>query len=73
MSTLRGRVRPTALVVLTGTWLLLWGHLSLFLVLTGLAVAVLTTLVFPLPSVDLHGRFRPLGALRLLRIQAVDL
>jgi multicomponent Na+:H+ antiporter subunit E len=60
------RFHPTALVVLTGVWVLLWDEISLFLVLTGLLVALLVGLVFPLPPIDLHGRFRPLQGLKLV-------
>ncbi len=55
-----------ALVVLTGVWVLLWDQVSLFTVLTGLLLALLVGLVFPLPPIDLHGRFRPLQGLRLV-------
>ena len=54
------------LVVLTGVWVLLWDEISLFLVLTGLLLALLVSLVFPLPPIDLHGRFRPLQGLKLV-------
>jgi multicomponent Na+:H+ antiporter subunit E len=55
-----------ALVVLTGVWVLLWDQVSLFIVFTGLLLALLVGLVFPLPPIDLHGRFRPLQGLRLV-------
>ena len=61
----RRRVNAPALVVLTGVWVLLWDQVSLFVVITGLLVAVLVGLVFPLPPIDLHGRFRPVQGLRL--------
>lgn len=60
------RFHPAAVVVLTGVWVLLWDEISLFLVLTGLLVALLVGLVFPLPPIDLHGRFRPLQGLKLV-------
>ena len=60
------RFHPAALVVLTGVWALLWDEISLFLVLTGLLLALLVGLVFPLPPIDLHGRFRPLQGLKLV-------
>ena len=60
------RYHPVPLVVLTGVWVLLWDQISLFIVLTGLLVALLVGLVFPLPPIDLHGRFRPLQGLRLI-------
>jgi multicomponent Na+:H+ antiporter subunit E len=60
------RFHSAALVVLTGVWVLLWDEISLFLVLTGLLLALLVGLVFPLPPIDLHGRFRPLQGLKLV-------
>jgi len=60
------RISPAASVVLTVVWVLLWDQISLFIVLTGLLLALLVGLVFPLPPIDLHGRFRPLQGLRLL-------
>jgi multicomponent Na+:H+ antiporter subunit E len=62
----RRRVNAPALVVLTGVWVLLWDQVSLFLVITGVLLAVLVGLVFPLPPIDLHGRFRPVHGLRLV-------
>ena len=62
----RRRVNLPAVVVLTGVWVLLWDGISLFIVITGVLLAVLVGLVFPLPPIDLHGRFRPLQGLRLL-------
>lgn len=64
----RQRHRPTlpAIVVLTGVWVLLWGQPSIFLLLTGIVLAVLIGLIFPLPAIELHGRIRPVALLRLL-------
>ena len=62
----RARRHPAALVVLTVVWVLLWDQISLFIVLTGLLLALLVGLVFPLHPIDLHGRFRPLQGLRLV-------
>ena len=60
------RLHFTPLVVLTGVWVLLWDQVSLFVVLTGVLLAVLVGLVFPLPPIDLHGRFRPVRGLELV-------
>ncbi|MET0694192.1 MAG: Na+/H+ antiporter subunit E [Propionibacteriaceae bacterium] len=61
----RQRPHLPAVVVLTLVWVLLWDHISLFIVLTGIGLAVLVGLVFPLPPIELHGRIRPLALLRL--------
>lgn len=63
----RPRHRPhlPAVVVLTLVWVLLWDDISVFIVATGVLLALLVGLVFPLPPIELHGRIRPLGLLRL--------
>ena len=66
------RFHPSAIVVLTVVWVLLWEQLSLFVVITGVLLAVLVGLVFPLPAIELHGRFRPWPALKALGRLAVD-
>lgn len=58
-------VQPAAVVWLTVAWLLLWGSVSVKLVLSGVLVAVLACLAFPLPPVRLHARVRPWPLLRL--------
>jgi multicomponent Na+:H+ antiporter subunit E len=68
----RRRVNPPAVVVLTLVWVLLWDEVSLFVVLTGALLAVGVGLVFPLPPIDLHGRFRPVQGARLLARLLVD-
>ncbi len=67
------RFRPSALIVLSVVWVLLWGRSNLFIVLTGVLLALAVGAVFPLPRLDLHGRFRPTGALRLFLRQLADL
>lgn len=62
-----------AIVVLTVVWLLLWDQVSVFILVTGVLLAVLVSVVFPLPPIELHGRIRPLGLLRLLTRLLADL
>lgn len=50
---------------LTVIWTLLWGTLSWANVLSGLLVALIVCLVFPLPVVNLGLRLHPLGIARL--------
>ena len=54
-----------AVVVLTVVWVLLWDQVTLFIVLTGIVLAVAVGLVFPLPPIELHGRIRLVGLARL--------
>ncbi len=63
----RPRHRPhlAALVVLTAVWVLLWGRPTIFVLLTGVLLALLIGVVFPLPSIQLHGRIRPLNLAKL--------
>jgi multicomponent Na+:H+ antiporter subunit E len=44
---------------LTAVWVGLWGSLSFANVLSGLLLATLVTVVFPLPALRLHLRVRP--------------
>lgn len=60
-------------VWLTVVWVLLWGEPSWANVLGGLAVALVVTIVFPLPPMDFHGRVRPLALLHLAARFGVDL
>ena len=54
-------------------WILLWGKLSAANILSGLAVALLITVLLPLPVVPVEGRVHPLALLRLLVVVAYEL
>ncbi|GJF09009.1 Na+/H+ antiporter subunit E [Mycolicibacterium cyprinidarum] len=47
-------------------WVLLWGNISAANILSGLVVALVITLLLPLPPVPVEGRLRPLPLLRLI-------
>lgn len=47
-------------------WVLLWGSISAANILSGLAVAVVITLLLPLPAVPVEGRVHLLSLLRLV-------
>ncbi len=47
-------------------WVLLWGTVSAANVLSGLVIALVITLLLPLPPVPVEGRLHPLSLLRLL-------
>ncbi len=47
-------------------WLLLWGNVSVANVLSGIVLALLITLLFPLPAVPVQGRVHPLSLARLV-------
>jgi multicomponent Na+:H+ antiporter subunit E len=59
-------LRAWVLCWLILVWILLWGTLSAANVLSGLAVALLITLLLPLPTVPIEGRVHPLSLLRLI-------
>ena len=46
---------------LAAVWILLWGNISAANILTGLAVALLITVVLSLPVVPIEGRLHPLS------------
>ena len=58
-------LRAWVLCWLTLVWMLLWGTVSAANVLSGLAVALVITLLLPLPPVPIEGRLHPLSVLRL--------
>ncbi|MFD3448591.1 Na+/H+ antiporter subunit E [Microbacteriaceae bacterium 4G12] len=61
------------LVWLVVLWLLLWGHITVISVLTGVIVALVVTRLFYLPPVDLSGRFSVYWGLAFAWHFAVDL
>ncbi len=63
-------LRVWVLCWLTLVWMLLWGNVSAANVLSGLAVALVITLLLPLPQVPIEGRLRPLSLLRLVVLVA---
>jgi multicomponent Na+:H+ antiporter subunit E len=54
-------------------WILLWGTFSAANVLSGLLVALVITLLLPLPAVPVEGKVHPLSLLRLILSVASDL
>jgi multicomponent Na+:H+ antiporter subunit E len=54
-------------------WVLLWGKLSAANILGGLAIAMVITLLLPLPAVPIEGRLHPLSLLRLVVVVAYQL
>ena len=53
------------LVWLTAVWVLLWGNISAANIVGGLAVALLITVLLPLPQVPVAGRLHPLSLAHL--------
>jgi multicomponent Na+:H+ antiporter subunit E len=47
-------------------WILLWGTFSAANILSGLLIALVITLMLPLPAVPVEGRLHPLSLLRLI-------
>lgn len=59
-------LRVWVLCWLTLVWILLWGTFSAANILSGLAVALVITLLLPLPAVPVEGRVHPLSLLWLI-------
>jgi multicomponent Na+:H+ antiporter subunit E len=59
-------LRAWVLCWLVLVWILLWGTVSAANILSGLAVALVITLLLPLPTVPIEGRVHPLSLLRLV-------
>ncbi|HEU5028398.1 MAG TPA: Na+/H+ antiporter subunit E [Spirillospora sp.] len=66
-------IRLPALVWLTVVWMLLWDRPTVGNLLTGLVLAVLLQLAFPLPPVGPQLRLRPLGLAVFVLRAAADL
>jgi multicomponent Na+:H+ antiporter subunit E len=62
-------LRAWVLCWLILVWMLLWGNVSWANVLSGLVVALVITVLLPLPAVPIEGRLHPISLLHLtLRI-----
>jgi multicomponent Na+:H+ antiporter subunit E len=59
-------LRAWVLCWLTLVWMLLWGNVSPANVLSGLAIALVITVLLPLPPVPVEGRLHPVSLMRLL-------
>ena len=59
-------LRVWVLCWLTLVWMSLWGNVSAANALSGLAVALVITLLLPLPAVPIEGRLHPVSLLRLV-------
>jgi multicomponent Na+:H+ antiporter subunit E len=69
----RYALRVWVLCWLILVWILLWGNASVANILSGLAVALVITLLLPLPVVPVEGRVHPLSLLRLMAVVAYEL
>lgn len=59
-------LRTWVLCWLVLVWILLWGSFSVANILSGLAVALLITLLLPLPEVPVQGRVHPVSLVWLI-------
>lgn len=67
-----GLLQPIAVAWLVVLWLLLWGRVTPGLVVTGLLVGGLAIALFPLPTLGIEGRVRPVAAVRVALRFAFD-
>ncbi|CAB4942211.1 unannotated protein [freshwater metagenome] len=65
-------VQPLSVAWLLLVWLALWGDVTPFLIVGGVLCAVLVSVVFPLPPIDLGSRIHPLPLLGVVVRFAVD-
>jgi multicomponent Na+:H+ antiporter subunit E len=61
-----GRLQPFPVLWLTAVWVLLWGNVSWANVISGLVLACIVLLAFPLPRLIVGVRLRPAAFLWLL-------
>jgi multicomponent Na+:H+ antiporter subunit E len=62
----RVALRAWVLFWLMLVWLLLWGTVSAANIVSGLAIALVITVLLPLPAVPIEGRVHPLSLVRLV-------
>lgn len=65
-------LQPATAAWLVVLWLLLWGRVSAGLIASGLLIAALAMLLFPLPPVANQGRPHPLALIRFLARFVLD-
>jgi multicomponent Na+:H+ antiporter subunit E len=63
-------LRAWVLCWLVLVWMLLWGNVSAANIISGVAVALVITLLLPLPPVPIEGRLHPLFLVRLVLLIA---
>lgn len=69
----RYAVRAWVLCWLMLVWVLLWGSASAANIIGGFTVAVVITVLLPLPVVPVEGRLHPLSLLKLVAVVAYQL
>jgi multicomponent Na+:H+ antiporter subunit E len=63
-------LRAWVLIWLMLVWILLWGTVSAANIISGLVIALVITLLLPLPVVPIEGRVHPLSLMRLIGLVA---
>jgi multicomponent Na+:H+ antiporter subunit E len=63
-------LRAWVLLWLILVWILLWGTVSTANVISGLVIALVITLLLPLPAVPVEGRVHPISLMRLIGLVA---
>lgn len=66
-------LRIWVLCFLILVWMLLWGEVSAANAVSGLAIALVITVLLPLPPVPVEGRLHPLSLIRLIGYVAYSL
>ena len=66
----RVALRAWVLLWLTLVWILLWGTVSAANIISGLVIALVITLLLPLPVVPVEGRVHPISLIRLIGLVA---
>jgi multicomponent Na+:H+ antiporter subunit E len=66
LTTRRWALRVWLVCWLVLVWILLWGNISAANILSGLAIALLITLLLPMPVVPVEGRLHPVSFVKLL-------
>lgn len=73
MSPRRRNIPLKAIIPMVLMWLLLWASYGPVAAIGGVLAAIVVLYVFPLPTLDLDGRFRPFAFIKLWVVFAYDL
>lgn len=69
----RFRFRPLSVLGITATWAVLWGDIGPVVICSGILLAWLIDIVFPLPPIFWQGKFNPVRFLLLIVHELWDL
>lgn len=68
-----GQPRPLSIIWLTAVWMMLWGSFDLLGIVGGVIIALIATVLLPMPPLDLQMKLRPWALVVLVAVFVKDL